>query len=99
MDYCPSTDLPKTYSDGKNMLVHRAILTAIALFASQVCALADTVMILGHGNESCGTWLQNRGSQSYAEAAQLSWVLGFVTAFNNYADQCRPTIGQYFSRD
>ena len=31
-------------------------------------------MILGHGNKSCGTWLQNRGSQSYAEAAQLSWV-------------------------
>lgn len=90
MDYRPGICLPpafqKTYSDGKNMLVPQAILIAIALLASQVCALADTVMILGHGNESCGTWLQNRGSQSYAEAAQLSWVLGYVTAFNNYAE-------------
>lgn len=50
-------------------------------------------MILGHGNVSCGTWLQTRGSQTLAEAAQESWVLGFVTGFNNYAVRSGNILG------
>ncbi|HUE11920.1 MAG TPA: hypothetical protein VMQ54_13305 [Steroidobacteraceae bacterium] len=64
----------------------RAILVAVTLLSSQVCAVGSPVLIIGTGNESCGTWLQNRGSQSYAEASQLSWLAGYVTAFNNYAE-------------
>jgi hypothetical protein len=63
----------------------RATLIAAALFSSQACAFGRPVMILSLGGESCGTWLQNRGTQSYANAAQMSWVTGYITAFNNYA--------------
>jgi hypothetical protein len=50
-----------------------------------VSAYCGTVNILGVGNESCGVWPQHRNVPSYAEAAQLSWVAGYVTGFNNYA--------------
>ena len=94
MDYCPMitvlADFPEVIfsaaeCEGKNV-VTRAILIAAALLSSSAHALGDTVRVIGKGNESCGSWLQNRGAQSYAEGAQLSWVTGYVTAFNNYAD-------------
>jgi hypothetical protein len=68
------------------MPIIRLLVIAAALLVVQNHAIGKTVMILGTGNESCGTWLQNRAAQSYAEAAQLSWVGGYVTAFNNYAE-------------
>ena len=64
----------------------RSILVVAVILGSQGHATASEVHVLGFGNNSCGTWLQNRGAQSYAEAAQLAWVTGYVTAFNNYAE-------------
>jgi hypothetical protein len=57
-----------------------------ALLTVQDFAIGGPVNVLGLGNESCGTWLQNRGGQSYGELTQLGWVTGYVTAFNNYAE-------------
>jgi hypothetical protein len=43
--------------------------------------------ILGHGNQSCGSWLQARRSESWPALVQQGWLSGYVTAFNNYASR------------
>lgn len=75
----------------KNMGVIRVALIISALLCSPVYALGATVQVLGHGAKSCGSWLQSRNTQSYNEAAQTSWVMGFVTAFNNYGEPQPPS--------
>ena len=38
--------------------------------------------VFGEGNSSCGSWLAEKGTAM--EHLDLSWVLGFITAFNAY---------------
>jgi len=41
--------------------------------------------ILGHGNVSCASWLEGRKRGDVEVAARTAWVLGYITAFNQYA--------------
>ena len=36
----------------------------------------------GHGNDSCGSWTQERRTNSWQSVAQGSWVIGFVNGVN-----------------
>jgi hypothetical protein len=63
----------------------RQTILLVMLIFWPVSAFCGTVNVLGYGNRSCGSWLQVRNIPSYDEAAQLSWVEGFLTGFNNYA--------------
>jgi hypothetical protein len=38
----------------------------------------------GKGNISCDSWIKSRGGGNPVAAARTAWVLGFVTAFNQY---------------
>jgi hypothetical protein len=49
--------------------------------SSQVTA-AEAV--LGQGNISCSSWIESRGDDNTLAATRTAWVLGFVTAFNQY---------------
>jgi hypothetical protein len=40
--------------------------------------------VLGQGNISCDSWIASRGEDNPLATARTAWVLGFVTAFNQY---------------
>ena len=61
----------------------------------------DTWVVMGDGKQSCGAWTKAQGHRpqigvdgnmavTFGEmelASQLSWVSGFLTAFNYYASR------------
>jgi hypothetical protein len=49
--------------------------------SSQVIAAEG---VLGQGNISCGSWIESRGDDNSLAATRTAWVLGFITAFNQY---------------
>ena len=66
----------------------RWVLFSAAIFfgflSSQVTA-AEAV--LGQGNISCVSWTESRGDDNPLAATRTAWVLGFVTAFNQYGSK------------
>jgi hypothetical protein len=40
--------------------------------------------VLGQGNVSCGSWLNDRKGDDANASSRIAWVLGYVTAFNQY---------------
>src|ERR1700730_675572 len=64
-----------------SMLLAGSLLFPIAQMAAQEQA------VLGQGNVSCGSWLENRTGDDVQVAARTAWVLGYVTAFNQYGSK------------
>ena len=56
----------------------------LGLLSSQAAA-AEAV--LGQGNISCASWVESRGDDNTLAATRTAWVLGFVTAFNQYGSK------------
>jgi hypothetical protein len=54
------------------------------LLSSQVTAAAG---VLGQGNISCDSWTESRAKDNPLAATRTAWVLGFVTAFNQYTSK------------
>lgn len=54
------------------------VVLSCALFMQPLVAQAQEFMVLGAGNQSCGTWVKNPATRQVG----LSWVLGFLTAMN-----------------
>jgi len=60
--------------------------------ASLLCTLtaqtaAQERAVLGQGNISCGSWLENRRGDDAQVSARTAWVLGYITAFNQYGSK------------
>ena len=71
------------------------ILVAIALCALSVNALADDgTPIRGAGSATCGAWTEARKNDVLAEGAMISWMLGFVSGFNEFLYQVESVKGQ-----
>ena len=69
------------------MRIHGAAgLAAILLVFSTVQIAAQEQAVLGQGNVSCGTWLEDR-SDGGQVMARIAWVLGYITAFNQYGSK------------
>ncbi len=49
-------------------------------------ATASERPVLGQGNVSCNSWLEGRQSDT-AGSSRVAWVLGFMTAFNQYGSK------------
>jgi hypothetical protein len=67
-----------------NMKTRWALLSAaifLGFLSSQVTAAEG---VLGQGNISCDSWIESRGDDNPLATARTAWVLGFVTAFNQY---------------
>ena len=62
-------------------------LAAILLVAPTNGMAAQEQAVLGQGNVSCGTWLENRSGDGVQIAARIAWVLGYITAFNQYGSK------------
>jgi hypothetical protein len=43
--------------------------------------------VLGQGNISCSLWLEGRQIDSPSSASRTAWILGFISAFNQYGLQ------------
>jgi hypothetical protein len=41
------------------------------------------VQVLGAGSQSCGQWVEERGTDSYAELVHTSWVTGYLTGYQD----------------
>jgi hypothetical protein len=48
------------------------------------CQVIAAEAVLGHGNISCSSWIKSRGDDNPLAATRTAWVLGFITAFNQY---------------
>ena len=70
------------------MKFHRTALLAASLLLFQTLQMAaQEQAVLGQGNVSCGSWLENRTGDDVQVAARTAWVLGYVTAFNQYGSK------------
>jgi hypothetical protein len=65
------------------MIARTLIVIAAVVVFSDVTA-ARTIMLLGAGSVSCGTWTQESRRQSSTYATYAQWVLGYLTASNAY---------------
>ena len=68
----------------KTVLYRFLSVGALLLLAGQ--AAADEHPVLGQGNISCSSWLEGRQSDN-AGPSRTAWVLGFMTAFNQYGSK------------
>jgi hypothetical protein len=60
--------------------------------ASLLCTLAAQTAaqeraVLGQGNISCGSWLENRRGDDAQVSSRTAWILGYITAFNQYGSK------------
>ena len=58
----------------------------IALWLLTVQVIADQRPVLGQGNISCSLWLEGRQTDSPSAASRTGWVLGFMSAFNQFGN-------------
>ena len=61
-----------------------ALLSAAIFFGFLSNQMIAGEGVLGQGNVSCDSWIKSRGDGNPVVAARTAWVLGFVTAFNQY---------------
>ena len=57
----------------------------LLLLTTQIAAQEDAV--LGQGNVSCGSWLNDRKGDGAGASSRIAWVLGYVTGFNQYGSK------------
>ncbi len=61
-----------------------ALLSAAIFFGFLSNQMIAGEGVLGQGNVPCDSWIKSRGDGNPVVAARTAWVLGFVTAFNQY---------------
>jgi hypothetical protein len=52
---------------------------------STVQGASQEQAVLGQGNVSCATWVED--GNSHQAMARVAWVLGYMTAFNQYGSK------------
>jgi hypothetical protein len=79
---------PDSEARGAAMKIHRTALLAASLLLFQTLQMAaQEQAVLGQGNVLCGVWLENRRGDDIQVAARTAWVLGYITAFNQYGSK------------
>ena len=66
------------------MKIRWALFSAAMLFGFLPSQATSEEAILGQGNISCSSWIENRRDDNPLAATRTAWVLGFVTGFNQY---------------
>ena len=61
-----------------------ALFSAAIFFGLLSCQAIAAEAVLGQGNISCSSWVESRGNDNPLAATRTAWVLGFITAFNQY---------------
>jgi hypothetical protein len=76
---------PITVGSWKRRWAFFSAAIVFGFLSSQVATAAEAV--LGQGNISCDSWLESRRADNPPAASRTAWVLGFVTAFNQYGSK------------
>jgi hypothetical protein len=74
-------------SKERNMKARWALFSAAILFGFLSSQVTAAEAVLGQGNISCVSWVESRGDDNPLAATRTAWVLGFVTAFNQYGSK------------
>jgi hypothetical protein len=69
------------------MKIHWAFFFATIFFCFLSIQVIAVEAVLGQGNISCSSWIKSRGDDNRLAATRTAWVLGFVTAFNQYGSK------------
>lgn len=69
------------------MKTHWALLSAAIFVGFLSTQVSAAEAVLGQGNISCDSWIESRGDDNPLAATRTAWVLGFVTAFNQYGSK------------
>jgi hypothetical protein len=64
-----------------------ALVVAGSLLFPIAWVVAQDNAVLGQGNVSCGAWLKERKGDDAQASSRIAWVLGYVTAFNQYGSK------------
>jgi hypothetical protein len=64
-----------------------AVFSAAILFGFLPSQVIAAEAVLGQGNISCVSWIESRGDDNPLAATRTAWVLGFITAFNQYGSK------------
>src|ERR1700730_2583630 len=75
------------YSKEHNMKTRWALFSAAIFFGFLSSQVTAAEAVLGQGNISCVSWIESRGDDNPLAATRTAWVLGFVTAFNQYGSK------------
>jgi hypothetical protein len=71
---------------GRDMRILRPLAAAAMLVAVAAPAGAqEELPVLGQGNVSCSAWLDRRTADAAEADTMVAWILGYITAFNQYA--------------
>ena len=62
------------------------------LLCLTVQAVAQELPVLGQGNVACSSWLDRRAGAAAEADTMTAWVLGYLTAFNQYASDPRADV-------
>jgi len=87
---CPSSSvmLHLAISGEREMESYRLpFFAVIVLWLLPIQAIAAERPVLGQGNISCSLWLEGRQTDSPNSASRTGWILGFMSAFNQYGLQ------------
>ena len=69
-----------------------ALFCAAILFGFLPSQVIAAEAVLGQGNISCLSWIESRGDDNPLAATRTAWVLGFVTAFNQYVSKSKGDV-------
>jgi hypothetical protein len=67
------------------MWIRKVVEPTAMLLALTVQVAAQELPVLGQGNLSCSSWIDRRAGDALDAATMTAWVLGYITAFNQYA--------------
>jgi|SRR5208337_1886546 len=70
-----------------NMNIRWALFSTAIFFGFLSSQATAAEAVLGQGNISCHSWIESRGDNNPLAATRTAWVLGFVTAFNQYVSK------------
>ena len=71
-------------------LLKTALVAGSLLFVLTARIAAEGQAVLGQGNVSCSSWLENHTSDD----ARAAWILGYITAFNQYGTKPESDVSE-----
>jgi hypothetical protein len=71
-----------------------ALVVGSLLFVLTARIAAQEQAVLGQGNISCSSWLENHRSDDVQGAARIAWILGYITAFNQYGSKPKRDVSE-----
>jgi hypothetical protein len=78
-----------------SMKTHQSLsLAAFAILLLPVQVTADEHPVLGQGNISCSSWLEGHRTDDPSTTSRIAWVLGFMTAFNQYGSKSQADVSE-----